>query len=71
MNIRDLFEEKVRRDDSESGQFAIALAIMRLADVLDYDPTSAAPHPLEFIGMKLGEIAEAVQSIDLSGTKDG
>lgn len=68
-NIRDYFEEKARSKDPQAGQFAVALAIMRLADVLDYSPSSPSPHPLEFIGMKLGEIAEAVQAVDLGGDR--
>ena len=60
-NLRDIIAERAETD----GLYAVAYAITRLADVLGYSPQDT-PHPLEFIGMQLKAVAEAIENLDLS-----
>lgn len=67
-NLSDEFEDRAREGD---GQFAIAYALLRLAEShekfrgdLCFGRTSTSTGVLEKIGMELAELASAVQRLE-------
>jgi hypothetical protein len=65
-HLLDEFEDRARKGD---GQFAIAYALLRLAETSEHlrsdlcYGSTAAPGVLENVGMELGNVAKAVQAV--------
>jgi hypothetical protein len=77
-NLTDIFEDKARKGD---GSYAIAFALMELARAhervatkighLGFDaPGGNDPGALEYMGMQLSKIAEALDHLTISASVD-